>query len=66
MLLAALMLALCQFLVRVANKNQINKMTSDNIAIVFAPNLLRPKEETAQSMMNEMPTSIAVRYALPL
>jgi hypothetical protein len=56
----ALLRHLCVFLVRVATNSAVNKMTSDNIAIVFAPNLLRPKEETATSMMVEMPLSIGV------
>eukprot|EP01133_Synstelium_polycarpum_P011644 gene11644-13596_t len=30
----------------------INKMTSVNLAIVFAPTLLRPKEESFETMMN--------------
>jgi hypothetical protein len=56
----SLMKALCLFLVNVASYKDVNKMTSDNLAIVFAPNLLRPKEETPQSMMVEMPMTIGV------
>lgn len=37
-----------------------NKMTADNIAIVFAPNLLRNKLETATSVMVELPLILSI------
>lgn len=40
---AALLKYLCRFLVHVASREEVNKMTPQNLAIVFAPNLLRPK-----------------------
>jgi len=35
-------------------------MNVENIAIVFAPNLLRPAVDTPQTMLVEMPVSIGV------
>ncbi len=56
----ALLQRLCSFLRAVSSNHEVNKMTSDNIAIVFAPNLLRPAVETAQTMMQDMPIGISV------
>ena len=39
-------------------------MSPDNLAIVFAPNLIRPRVETPASMMAEMPSAISVIAAL--
>jgi len=51
---------LVRFLYLVSSHSSVNKMTVDNIAIVFAPNLLRPAVETPESMLMEMPASISV------
>jgi len=56
----ALLTYLMRFLKEVSKNSDVNKMTPDNIAIVFAPNLLRPKLETTTSMMVEMPISIGL------
>eukprot|EP01100_Stratorugosa_tubuloviscum_P009446 TRINITY_DN3972_c2_g1_i1.p1 TRINITY_DN3972_c2_g1~~TRINITY_DN3972_c2_g1_i1.p1 ORF type:complete len:711 (-),score=302.83 TRINITY_DN3972_c2_g1_i1:69-2201(-) len=37
------------FLAKIAQNSDRNKMTTQNVAIVMAPNLLRPKEETMDS-----------------
>ncbi|EFA75183.1 RhoGAP domain-containing protein [Heterostelium album PN500] len=41
-----------KFLYTVQLHQEKNKMTSANIAIVFAPTMLRPKEESFETMMN--------------
>jgi len=51
---------LCQFLKNVASLSDVNKMTTDNLAIVFAPNLIRPQVDTPQSMLTEMPVTISI------
>jgi len=56
----ALLKYLCRFLLNVSRHAEFNKMSSDNLAIVFAPNLLRPAVETPKSMMTEMPVTISV------
>jgi len=56
----ALLDALCEFLMEVSTYSNENKMTPDNLAIVFAPNLVRPRVETPSSMITDMPASIAV------
>jgi len=56
----ALLTYLMRFLKEVSKNSDVNKMTPDNIAIVFAPNLLRAKVETTTSMMVEMPISIGL------
>jgi hypothetical protein len=43
---------LCAFLFRVALCSADNKMTSENLGIVFAPNLLRPPNSTEISVMD--------------
>jgi len=56
-----LLCRLCRFLLSVSQHKDVNKMSPDNLAIVFAPNLLRPKEDMAsQSILSEMPIGIAV------
>lgn len=52
------------FLLFISRQSAQNKMTPENLAIVFAPNLIRPKVETPQSMMSEMPNSISVVASL--
>ena len=51
---------LISFLVEVAAHSKKNRMIPDNIAIVFAPNLLRPEIDTPASMMTEMPLTIKI------
>jgi len=41
---------LLPFLRRVADQSDRNQMGVSNLAIVFGPNLIRPREETAASM----------------
>jgi len=36
---------LCEFLNKVTKESEFNKMTSDNLAIIFAPNILRDRGE---------------------
>lgn len=50
---------LCQFLWLISQNSEINKMEASNLAIVFAPNILRPEEEDPFSMIKEMPMQIA-------
>ena len=40
-----LLKTLCEFLHKVMQNQEVNKMTSSNLAIVFAPNLLRPPQQ---------------------
>ena len=56
----ALLCSLVRFLVEVSNHSGLNKMTPENLAIVFAPNLLRPAEETPNTMLYDMPIAIAI------
>eukprot|EP01006_Ploeotia_vitrea_P046711 TRINITY_DN67056_c5_g4_i1.p1 TRINITY_DN67056_c5_g4~~TRINITY_DN67056_c5_g4_i1.p1 ORF type:complete len:533 (-),score=334.39 TRINITY_DN67056_c5_g4_i1:25-1623(-) len=51
---------LCYFLHDLSLHEKDNKMNVNNIAIVFAPNLLRPEVETHETMMNDMPVTISV------
>jgi len=44
---------LIKFLNKVAAKEKINKMTASNLAIVFAPTLYRPKEETFEIVIGD-------------
>ncbi|KAM9989661.1 hypothetical protein ACTFIY_005703 [Dictyostelium cf. discoideum] len=44
---------LLKFLNTIQVHSSINKMTSSNLAIVFSPTLLRPKEESLESMMTD-------------
>ena len=54
----ALLCSLIRFLVEVAAHSSTNKMTPENLAIVFAPNLIRPAEETPNTMLYDMPIAI--------
>ena len=55
---SALLCSLVRFLVDVARNSDVNKMTAENLAIVFAPNLIRPAQETANTMLYDMPIAI--------
>ncbi len=48
-----LLKSLCHFLNNVMQHQQINKMHSTNLAIVFAPNLLRPSGDNGLQLMTE-------------
>jgi hypothetical protein len=48
------------FIADVVAHSSVNKMSAENCAIVFAPNLIRPKVKTPTSMMTDMPSSISV------
>ena len=39
------------FLNDVSNKSNINKMTPKNMAVIFAPNMIRPKEDTIETAL---------------
>ncbi len=45
-----LVIYLCRFLARIAIHANVNKMTPNNLGIVFAPNILRPAHETYESV----------------
>jgi hypothetical protein len=51
---------LCLFLHRVTDFASDNLMSSENLAIVFAPNLIRPQQETPQSLLTELTFVIGV------
>lgn len=51
---------LCAFLEEVAEHEQNNRMNVKNVAIVFAPNVLRPQFETVGSMTADMAVTIEV------
>jgi hypothetical protein len=46
---------LCKFLNKLMQHSEENKMTSANIAICFAPNLLRMRNESLKYMMSDTP-----------
>ena len=48
---------LCKFLKRVSKSSEINKMTPANIAIVFAPNLLKPIDDDITIQIADTPLS---------
>jgi len=49
---------------RVMQHEEVTKMGSQNLAIVFGPNLLRAKEQNPLSMLTDMNTQCAVVEAL--
>jgi Rho GTPase-activating protein 1 len=51
----ALLEYLIQFLHGVSALQTVNKMSTNNLAIVFGPNLLRPEVETMETLMTENP-----------
>jgi hypothetical protein len=42
-----------EFTLKVAQHESVNKMGISNLAIVFSPNLLRPKEETIEIIVGD-------------
>ncbi|KYR00663.1 pleckstrin (PH) domain-containing protein [Tieghemostelium lacteum] len=48
-----LVLYLMSFLNRISTKSTVNKMTSVNLATVFAPNILRPQKESLNQIMED-------------
>jgi len=48
-----LVLYLLRFLKKCATHYQVSKMNVDNLAMVFAPNVLRPQTETLQQIMED-------------
>ncbi|KAJ5073491.1 rho gtpase-activating protein 68f [Anaeramoeba ignava] len=48
---------LCKFLTEVEKNSAKNKMNAENLAVVFSPNLLRPREQSAKIFMEDAPVS---------
>jgi len=48
-----LLICICDLLKEVSTYSQINKMTPDNLAICFAPNLLRPPNESIGTVLGD-------------
>ncbi len=44
----------------ITKNSDVNKMTEHNLAIVFAPNLLRPKVETQNTLISDSPVTILI------
>lgn len=63
---ARLLKALCRFLYKVQEKSAINKMDSQNLAIVFAPNLLRTREQDIRIMLGDTPHASGLMNTLIL
>lgn len=51
---------LLDFLSKVSERSEVNKMTEGNLGVVFAPNLLRPRVETPATIMGHTRPCIAV------
>lgn len=56
----ALMQFLLSFLYIISTHSEVNMMAPKNLGIVFAPNLLRPEVETAQTMLVDGPVTIQI------
>ena len=46
---------LMNFLYKLSQEQEVNKMTPINIALIFGPNVLRPKSESVVTQMNDTP-----------
>ena len=55
---------LLSFLARVSAMSGVNLMTTNNLAICFSPNILRPRVETLESVARDTPIAIQVVRAL--
>lgn len=51
---------ICEFLAEVASFQNENMMNTQNLAIVFAPNMMKPKEEDIQTIMSTTGDCIGV------
>eukprot|EP01132_Coremiostelium_polycephalum_P000634 gene634-787_t len=51
---------LLAFLHRICRHSKVHKMDSSNLAIIFAPNLLKSKTETAEQIVNDSPRSTSI------
>eukprot|EP00004_Rigifila_ramosa_P000035 TRINITY_DN1005_c0_g2_i2.p1 TRINITY_DN1005_c0_g2~~TRINITY_DN1005_c0_g2_i2.p1 ORF type:complete len:1171 (-),score=265.89 TRINITY_DN1005_c0_g2_i2:1914-5426(-) len=60
----ALLHELVNFLVRISRSASVNKMTASNLAIVFAPNLLRPKVDSMESIMHAAHINHAIQVLI--
>jgi Rho GTPase-activating protein 17 len=57
---------LLKFLSKLSEKNQLNKMSTQNIAIVMSPNLLWPQNENDQNYAQQVSRSMTVRPSADL
>eukprot|EP01104_Vermistella_antarctica_P009893 TRINITY_DN259_c0_g1_i1.p1 TRINITY_DN259_c0_g1~~TRINITY_DN259_c0_g1_i1.p1 ORF type:complete len:1321 (-),score=381.99 TRINITY_DN259_c0_g1_i1:163-4125(-) len=55
---------LLEFLVKITVNSDVNMMTSNNLAIVFAPNLLRTQVESVETAMESPVITEAVRFMI--
>eukprot|EP01128_Nolandella_sp_AFSM9_P003400 TRINITY_DN1461_c0_g1_i1.p1 TRINITY_DN1461_c0_g1~~TRINITY_DN1461_c0_g1_i1.p1 ORF type:complete len:450 (+),score=85.29 TRINITY_DN1461_c0_g1_i1:174-1352(+) len=60
----ACLAVLCEHLKKISSHSDVNKMTVDNLAIVFAPNLLRPLVETTDTILGDAKYATDVIAAL--
>ncbi|KAJ8337551.1 hypothetical protein SKAU_G00365170 [Synaphobranchus kaupii] len=56
---------ICRFLNEVQSYSHINKMSVENLATVFGPNILRPKAEDPESIIGETLTPLWVSSRFP-
>lgn len=56
----AILIYLLKFLITVEQHSDINKMNTSNLAMVFAPNLLRPKDQSMQDVIIDTPAASQV------
>ena len=60
----AIVAFLMRFLARVAQYSEVNKMSASNLGIVFAPNILRTRVETYETVARDTPLTIGVIKSL--